>query len=285
MAETTCNGETYSYETGRALTPYEARQYVLSAAGGREARMAAANWKRALGEHAETSYWGVEHIRAMRGFWLGVARAIRDAKAQRDSRALAAYAFHRCHGASRVGHHAEDAIALARAEALLAEAVEAGAVEVRWEPDEFYYSEIAQPMQCEIRRTVEPDAGDVLASLCGIDLAGDDPYQRVVEAELALGAEDEIRDALSRARASSSSSPDFDGISLDTMGEDALRSLAANLLAARDAITLSPAEAAAVYEVLFDPEMYVDDGEGGWVRPETEQVLAPVRERLREKVS
>jgi hypothetical protein len=66
----------YTYATGRALAVYEARQYAQCAAGYGAARAAARSWRHALNDHAETSYFGVAHIRAMRGFWLGVARAI-----------------------------------------------------------------------------------------------------------------------------------------------------------------------------------------------------------------
>lgn len=38
---------------------------------------AANNWKNALDDHGHTSFWGYEHIRAMRAYWLGKCRHIR----------------------------------------------------------------------------------------------------------------------------------------------------------------------------------------------------------------
>jgi hypothetical protein len=38
---------------------------------------AAANWKAAQTDHAHTSYYGVEHIRNMRAYWLGRMRKAR----------------------------------------------------------------------------------------------------------------------------------------------------------------------------------------------------------------
>lgn len=86
---------TYTYATGRALATDEARAYAASRnrAGYLAAREAARDWRRAESQHEETSYWGGEHIRAMRGFWLGVARSIGEGGIPRltDGRAIAAH--------------------------------------------------------------------------------------------------------------------------------------------------------------------------------------------------
>jgi hypothetical protein len=96
---------------------------------------------------------------------------------------------------------------LARAHALLADAVDAGAAIVHWDfdqcpdPDddagtrEAWEAGEIEPYCCAI----EID-GDFAAALGGIWLstsgAGKDPYCDVIEAELALEAETELRDAL-----------------------------------------------------------------------------------------
>jgi hypothetical protein len=67
-------------------------------------------------------------------------------------------------------------------------------------------------------------------------------------------------------------------LSLDTMGEDDLRKLAKDLLPR----ALSEDEVSALFDLMSDPELYIDDGEGGWVpAPTFEQVLQPLLERLR----
>ncbi len=59
----------------------------------------------------------------------------------------------------------------------------------------------------------------------------------------------------------------------------------ASAKAAPAPVSLSTDEASALLEVLSDSEMYVDDGEGGWVRPETYRTaLAPLVARLRASV-
>jgi hypothetical protein len=45
--------------------------------------------------------------------------------------------------------------------------------------------------------------------------------------------------------------------------------------------SLTSDEVAALRALLSDSELYVDDGQGGWIDPQTEtEVLAPLRERL-----
>lgn len=43
-----------------------------------DAADAAQSWKAATESHADTSYFGTEHIRKMRAFWLGVLRTMRE---------------------------------------------------------------------------------------------------------------------------------------------------------------------------------------------------------------
>lgn len=80
MATSTVNGDVqvYDYASGFALETFEGRQYAQCNAGAREARAHARNWRLSLDDHADTSYWGVQHCRDMCAFWLGVARAIRE---------------------------------------------------------------------------------------------------------------------------------------------------------------------------------------------------------------
>ncbi len=70
----------FNYTTGYALEDDGIRaQYAGSGngAGLAGALEAAADWKAAQDDHGHTSYWGVVHVRDMRAYWLGVARAIR----------------------------------------------------------------------------------------------------------------------------------------------------------------------------------------------------------------
>jgi hypothetical protein len=92
---------------------------------------------------------------------------------------------------------------LARAHALLADAVDAGAAIVHWDVDEVYDADVDYETTDVMCCAIEID-GDYVASLGDIQLArygvvGRDPYCDVVEAELALEAEGEIRDALAAA--------------------------------------------------------------------------------------
>lgn len=95
--------------------------------------------------------------------------------------------------------HRRCAAELAMAHALLAEAVDAGAVIVHWDIDEYRDDDVdydnVEVMTCAI----EAD-GDFLAALAGIHLdrwaSGRDPYCDVIEAELALEAESELREIL-----------------------------------------------------------------------------------------
>lgn len=74
------NHEPYSFETGRHGRHADARQYVYSKSrrGYLEALAAARDWRRSQWDHAETSFYGAERIRAMRHFWIGVAWGIRE---------------------------------------------------------------------------------------------------------------------------------------------------------------------------------------------------------------
>jgi len=48
-----------------------------------------------------------------------------------------------------------------------------------------------------------------------------------------------------------------------------------------EALVISPAEVEALRALLSDSELYVDDGQGGWIPPQVERdVLAPLRARL-----
>ncbi len=104
------------------------------------------------------------------------------------------------------------ALELARAEALLREAVELGAASVEWVED-------LEPLDSDDTVTIAMlddgslvgpagcivQVGDAERSLWGIVLiapsaSGDDPYMRVVEAELASELLDELRQAVGDAR-------------------------------------------------------------------------------------
>lgn len=105
------------------------------------------------------------------------------------------------------------AISLARAEALLAEAVELGAASVRWDWDpepyehgffsdeeisaKFESNEWTGPFGCIV------EAGSESVSLWGIVVGPrgtNDPYCRVVAAEFASELEDDLRQAIGDAR-------------------------------------------------------------------------------------
>lgn len=111
--------------------------------------------------------------------------------------------------------HAKNALSHARAESLLEEAIELGVAELRWEDDDqpyehdgFTAEEMAEkfesnewtgPYGCAI------SIGDdrYAASLWGIVVGPrgtDDPYCRVVAAELAWEIEDDLRQAIGDAR-------------------------------------------------------------------------------------
>lgn len=123
-----------------------------------------------------------------------------------------AFRFFLDHAGYVQGRHAAGALALVRAETLLHEARDEDVARIEWEDDDLPYEhdgftdeEIAAkfesnewvgPLSCALY------VGDeVVASLSGIVVGSrgvDDPYCRVVEAELASEAEDAIRSALSR---------------------------------------------------------------------------------------
>ena len=67
-----------AYARGYSNLDGEATQYFASRnrAGIEGAKEAARSWRKAASDHAETSYWGAVEIRAMRAYWLGVARGI-----------------------------------------------------------------------------------------------------------------------------------------------------------------------------------------------------------------
>ena len=113
-----------------------------------------------------------------------------------------------------VGHKAEGAISLARAERARLEAEDEGVASIEWVDDpepydhgflsdeevaaKFESNEWTGPYGCVLRV-----GDDVVASLWGIVLGQwgtNDPYARVVEAELSEEARDEIRQALGDAR-------------------------------------------------------------------------------------
>lgn len=120
-----------------------------------------------------------------------------------------AYRFMREHAGYVVGMRAQGALDLARAEQLLQRACEAGVASVEW-VDDFEAldfddddatargvesGELVGPCGCVLRVD-----GTVAASLWGIVLqaptwAGDDPYARVVAAELACECEADLRQA------------------------------------------------------------------------------------------
>jgi hypothetical protein len=118
------------------------------------------------------------------------------------------YAFFREHAGYIVGRRAECALQLARAERLLERAQDLGAASVEWvDDDEPYETDDAAVLRglesgrfvglagCVVR------CGDAVASLWGIVVEApsavrDDPYLRVVAAELASELEDELQRAV-----------------------------------------------------------------------------------------
>ena len=66
----------YSYNSGR--NGFELPRYRNPRIGENEARAAVDSWTAAQTDHAETSYWGAAHIRAMRAYWLGALRFYRN---------------------------------------------------------------------------------------------------------------------------------------------------------------------------------------------------------------
>jgi hypothetical protein len=126
---------------------------------------------------------------------------------------IARYRFMREHAGWRVGHKSEDALALARAEATLEQAVDAGAARIVWEDDDLPYEhgfmsdeEIAAkfesnewtgPFVCLLY--VDDEVVESLGGIVVGQWGTNDPYCRVVAAELASEAEDEIRQALGDA--------------------------------------------------------------------------------------
>lgn len=129
-----------------------------------------------------------------------------------DTRTIEAYRFMRENAGYVVGHRAQGALQLARAEVLLHDAQDADVASVEWlddvEPYEHgYYSDEEVAAKFESNEWVGPFGcvvkvgGEHVASLWGIVVgqAGTrDPYCRVVEAELASEVEDELRAALAR---------------------------------------------------------------------------------------
>jgi hypothetical protein len=127
---------------------------------------------------------------------------------------IARYRFMREHAGGWVGHNAEQALALARAEATLEQAVDAGAARIDWEDDDLpydhgFFSDEEVAAKFESNEWTGPFVcllyvdDEVVASLSGIVVGQwgtNDPYCRVVAAELASEAEDEIRQALGDAR-------------------------------------------------------------------------------------
>lgn len=69
-----------AYAAGLALETYEpirAERHVIRAHAEFEMRIAVKNWREAQFDHGHTSYWGANHIRCMRAYWLGALRAKR----------------------------------------------------------------------------------------------------------------------------------------------------------------------------------------------------------------
>jgi len=143
---------------------------------------------------------------------------------------LRSYRFHREHGGGIVGQSALWALRSARAELLLAEAVDADVARVQWLYDEEPYehgfysddevaakfdsNEWTGPFGCVIwigndlsgfdpDRDRDPAEWTQNTSLWGIVVGQwgtNDPYCRVVESELALDLEDDLRQAIGDAR-------------------------------------------------------------------------------------
>ena len=65
----------YSYSSGR--NGFELPRYNNPRLGQNEARAAVDSWTAAMNNHGDRSYWGTEHIRAMRAYWLGALRFYR----------------------------------------------------------------------------------------------------------------------------------------------------------------------------------------------------------------
>jgi hypothetical protein len=66
----------YTYTEGYTygLTREDPRGQTVGSYNLHEAKEAVANWRAAASDHGHTSFWGIEHIRAMRAYWLGYAR-------------------------------------------------------------------------------------------------------------------------------------------------------------------------------------------------------------------
>jgi hypothetical protein len=139
-----------------------------------------------------------------------------------------AFRFMLAHGGYIVGEHAKSALDLARAELLLGRAIDAGAASVEWVDDQEPYdpgdvctqeearkrfdsNEWTGPFGCIVsvgeEFTYNTTSGaetqrETTASLWGIVVSHrgtNDPYCRVVAAELALEVEDDLRQALGDA--------------------------------------------------------------------------------------
>lgn len=121
------------------------------------------------------------------------------------------YAFFHEHAGYVIGRRAEGALQLARADRLLEQAQDLGAASVEWvDDDEPYDTDDAAVLRgLESGRLVGPAGcvvrcGDGVASLWSIVVEAptwceDDPYVRVVAAELASELEDDLRQAIGDA--------------------------------------------------------------------------------------
>lgn len=171
------------------------------------------NSTRMATSHHTTSADAKAHAEKMHSAYLEVHSAIRSRVASWTRVSVDRYRFFREHAGGIVGERAKGALALARAEALLAEAVDLGIGSVEWVDDEepydhgFYSDEqVGQffdsnqwtgPYGCVVT------VGDETTSLWGIVLNSrgtDDPYARVVAAELASELADELRQAIGDTR-------------------------------------------------------------------------------------
>jgi hypothetical protein len=135
-----------------------------------------------------------------------------------DAALIDRYRFFKAHGGGIVGRQAECALASARAEELLTEAVNLEVAQVEWTEEtgwswgdlgdvftedemraKFDSGEWTGPYVCAIHL---PD--NRYASSCGMIVLGsrgtDDPYARVMAAELVSDVEDELRQAIGDAR-------------------------------------------------------------------------------------